>query len=346
MTLSRKTTGTPPVQTLTFLSTMKTPALLALAFAVTAMSHAAITVEKTPSGGAVVQVDGKPFAEYIVDQANKPYLAPVFGPTGKQMTRNYPMKTVEGEQHDHPHHRGICFGHEEIAGTDTWAEEATFAGNAKYAQRLEHLGSQKHREYKKIESTGDAAIISVVIDYLDNAGKKQLEEERTFTFRATCDTRIIDVNQKLTASEDAVKVGDKKDSGLSIRVPTEMAVEIEKNKKGTGHIINSEGQTDADAWGKRAKWCDYYGTVGGEPVGVAILNHPTSLRFPTPWHVRTYGLFTANPFGTKSLDKTAEDGAYDLKKGESTLLRHRFLFHKGDEKQAKIAEAFEAYAKE
>ena len=327
---------------------MKTSALIcfALAFVATAASQAAITVEKTATGGAIVKADGQPFAEYIVDQANKPYLAPVFGVGGKQMTRNYPMKTVEGEQHDHPHHRGICFGHEEIAGSDTWAEEATFAGNAKYAKRLEHLGRQKHREYKTIESSGDAATITVLIDYLDKSGKKQLEEERTFIFRASGDTRTIDVNQKLTASEGAVLVGDKKDSGLSIRVPTEMCVDIEKSKKGTGHIINSEGQTDADAWGKRAKWCDYYGTVGGEHVGVAILNHPTSFRYPTPWHVRTYGLFTANAFGTKSLDKTAEDGAYELKKGETTLLRHRFLFHKGDAKEGKIAEAFEAYAKE
>jgi hypothetical protein len=37
-----------------------------------------------------------------------------------------------------------------------------------------------------------------------------------------------------------------------------------------GHIINSEGQTDNDTWGKRAAWCDYYGPVSGETVGVAI----------------------------------------------------------------------------
>ena len=296
--------------------------------------------------GVVIKYDGQPFATYVIGDANKSYLFPVYGPTGKAMTRAYPMQKVEGEQYDHPHHRGICFGHEGIAGSDTWAEEATFAGNAKYAQRLEHLGSQKHREYKKIEATGDSAVISVVIDYLDKSGKKQLKEERTFIFRASGDTRSIDMNQVFTATEGPAKFEDKKDAGLSIRVPTEMCVEIEKGKKGTGHIINSESLTDAEAWGKRAKWCDYYGTVGGEALGVAMLNHPTSFRFPTPWHVRTYGLFTANPFGTKSLDKNAADGAYELKKGESTILRHRFIFHKGDEKSAKIAEAFEAYAKE
>ena len=326
---------------------MKLTALLAAVLALTAAaSQAALTVEKTPAGGAVVKTDGQPFAEYVVDQANKPYLAPVFGAAGKQMTRNYPMSTVEGEQHDHPHHRGICFGSEGINGWESWSEKATYAAGGKYADRLAKLGSEKHRDFKKLEASGDTATLVSVIDYLDPSGKKYLEEERTMIFRVSGDVRTIDMNQLFTATEGPATFEDKKDAGLSIRVPTEMAVEIEKNKKGTGHIINSEGQTDADAWGKRAKWCDYYGTVGGEKIGVAMLNHPSSFRHPTPWHVRTYGLFTANPFGTKSLDKSAEDGAFTVKQGEHLVLRHRFLFHKGDEKEAKIAEAFEAYAKE
>ncbi len=321
--------------------------LLAASLLLASLASAAqFTVEKTATGGAIVKVDGQVFAEYIVDQANKPYLAPVFGPTGKQMTRNYPMKNVEGEQHDHPHHRGICFGHEGINGIESWAERATFGESAKTAARVGTLGSEKHREFKTLEAKANSAILVSIIDYLDPNGKKYLEEERTMIFSAGEGTRSIEMKQILTATEGPAKFEDKKDAGLSIRVPTEMAVDIEKNKKGSGHIINSEGQTDADAWAKRAKWCDYHGIVGGEHVGVAMLNHPSSFRFPTPWHVRTYGLFTANPFGTKSLDKTAPDGAYELKKGEHTLLRHLFFFHKGDEKEGKVAEAYEAFAKE
>jgi hypothetical protein len=79
---------------------------------------------------------------------------------------------------------------------------------------------------------------------------------------------------------------------------------------------------------------------------VAILNHPSSFRHPTGWHVRTYGLFTANPFASKQFDKNAPDAHFELKAGTGIKLHHRILFHKGDEKQAKVAEAFEAYAKE
>lgn len=67
---------------------MKPKFLPALLLAVTA-AHAAengFTVEQN-NRGVSVSVGGKPFASYVIDQANKPYLWPVYGPTGKAMTR-------------------------------------------------------------------------------------------------------------------------------------------------------------------------------------------------------------------------------------------------------------------
>ena len=141
-------------------------------------------------------------------------------------------------------------------------------------------------------------------------------------------------------NEGEVTFGDKKDAGLSIRVPTSMAVDTKKG----GRIVTSTGITDKDAWSKRAPWVDYSGPVDGETLGVAMLNHPGSFRHPTSWHVRTYGLFTANCFGT--LDKDDPNGPHTLKQGEKLVLRHRFVFHKGDEKAANIAAAYDRYAKE
>lgn len=325
-----------------------TPLLSALLLGTLSMSASAasFSVEKTASGGAVVKIDGQFFTEYVVDQANKPYLWPIIGPGGQTMTRAYPMKTVEGEQHDHPHHRGLCFGHENIAGYDTWAEKATFPeGGKNSGERLKHLGAIKHRELKEIKD-GESAGFIALSDYVDVNGKKTSEEVRRHTFKVVGNTRIIDVDIDIVASEGDILVDDKKDSGLSIRVPTNMAVEKEKKEKGTGKIINSEGQKDADAWGKKATWCDYHGIVDGKHVGVAMLNHPKSFRHPTPWHVRTYGLFTANPFGLQALDPKSETGAFTLKKGEKLTLRHRFVFHLGDEKEGKIADAYADYAKE
>jgi hypothetical protein len=328
------------------LATLAAIALLRLTPTASA-AETGFAIEKTANGGLTVKVNGTIFAEYVTDQANKPYLAPVFGPTGKQMTRNYPMKIVEGEQKDHPHHRGICFGNEGLAGITTWGEAGSLLEQEKKKPgstkgRLELIGAIKHREYKELKADAKEAVVVAVSDIVDYSGKKLLEEEHRMTFRADADTRTIDFDIDYIASEGPVKFEDKKDAGFSIRVPTSMAVDTKQG----GRIINSEGITDAAAWAKRAKWCDYSGPVEGETLGVAMLNHPGSFRYPTPWHVRTYGLFTANAFASRAFDKTAEDCTFELKKGERVKLRHRLIFHKGDEKTAKIAEAFEAYAKE
>jgi len=349
------------------------PTLLLFTAATLQAADTTFTIDKNAAGSVSVKVGGKPFASYVIDQANKPYLWPVFGPTGKAMTRAFPMQDLPGEpanQRDHPHHRGINFGHESIGGSawafpgkldgltgeerysgggDTWHERMTFEElmqqpkNAlRGKQRLAMLARIRHREFTEMKADTDKAVIVELCDYLDAAGKRFLTEERRVTFRAGADTRSIDFDQDFIASDGDVHLDDRKDAGLSIRVPTTMAVD---SKQG-GQIVNSDGVAGKDAWGKAAAWCDYHGPVEGEHVGVAILNHPASYRHPTRWHVRSYGLFTANPFAQRDYDKALGDGTTMLKAGERLRLRHRFVFHKGDEKTGKIAEAYATYAAE
>ncbi|MCC6884473.1 MAG: PmoA family protein [Verrucomicrobiales bacterium] len=321
-------------------------------------------------GTVNITVAGKPFATYVIDQANKPYLWPVYGPTGKAMTRAFPMAEVAGEQKDHPHHRGITFGHESSGGADwrfpakwdglngsevyhggadTWHERRTFEEFMENPKselmgrcRLPILGKIQHKEFTRLEAAGDHAVIAEVCEYLDAQGKRFYTEERQLTFRATATQRIIDMDQDFLASDEPVRFEDRKDSGLSIRVPTSMAVD---SKLG-GHIVTSAGKKDQEAWGQPAEWCDYYGPVEGATLGVAMLNHPASYRYPTRWHVRTYGLFTANPFALGQYDKKLGDGTTELKAGERLKLRHRIVLHTGDATSADIAGAFAAYAKE
>jgi len=138
-----------------------------------------------------------------------------------------------------------------------------------------------------------------------------------------------------------VKFGDTKEGMLGVRVASSMDVD-----KGSGHILNSRGEKDGDAWGKQAEWCDYYGPVDGKTVGIAIMEHPTSFRYPTYWHVRTYGLFATNPFGLNAFTngKTA-DGSYTIPAGGKITFRYRILIHEGTTEEAKIAETYSKYAK-
>ncbi|MBI5692733.1 MAG: PmoA family protein [Verrucomicrobia bacterium] len=323
---------------------------LALLAAVPARAAAGFTAEKT-SAGVTIKHDGQKFAEYVINEANKPYLFPVFGPTGKAMTRAYPMQRVEGEQFDHYHHRGVWFGHESINGINSWTERGTATNgqpddklNEKQqkalAKTLLHLGSIKHRAFREVSADASRAVIVSENDYLDTKGKKYLTEIRRLTFRVEAGARLIDWDQEFIATEGDAVFGDAKDAGVNIRVPSSMAVD---SKKG-GRLVLSNGATDAAAWGKRAPWADYSGPVEGETLGVALFNHPSSFRHPTSWHARTYGLLTANCFGT--LDKADPNGPHTLKKGEKLVLRHRFYFHRGDEKTGQVAAAYERYAKE
>lgn len=337
---------------------MKTPAFFALtglAIAAAGQARAAeaprgFSIQQTPAGVSVA-FDGKPFAGYVIDRANKPYVWPILGPTGKQMTRGYPLLDLpsEPEQHrDHPHHRGLTFGHEDYGG-DTWADRSTYEPlladpekAARARQSLARLGSIKHRRFTRLEAGPEEALVESLCDHLGPAGHVNLTERRRLTFRATAKTRSIDVDQDLVGGEKPVRIGDSKDAGLFIRVPVSVAVD---SKQG-GRIVNSEGAVDADAWSKPARWCDYNGPVGGEKLGIAFLNHPTSFRHPTRWHVRTYGLFTANPFASKSYDPNLPEAAITLAPGETLRLRHRLIFHSGDERDADIEAAWQAYAKE
>jgi hypothetical protein len=168
-----------------------------------------------------------------------------------------------------------------------------------------------------------------------------LEDERRLVFGADADSRWIDFDITLSASHGPVTFGDTKEGSFGIRVAETMKVDAKLG----GRIIDSEGRVDADAWGKQAAWVDYQGPVGGETLGIAIMNHPASFRFPTYWHVRTYGLFAANPFGVRDFTGSSDkDGSATLGKGASIAFRYRVLLHKGDEKQGHVAERYAEYA--
>jgi hypothetical protein len=303
---------------------------------------------ETSESGAVITFNGELFANYVTDQANKPYFYPIIGPTGASMTRAYPMENIEGERADHPHHRGINFGHQGVNGFDTWSESLSrqkrLEGKTpeEAAEVLANLGATIHRGFKSLSVTSDHAVMVVTNDYVDRMGNLMMTDERTYTFRAHGgDTRIIDVDITLSAPPHVVThLADIKDAGLSIRVPHVISVDAKQG----GLLINSHGDTNTDSWGKRADWCDYSGTIDGEKVGIAFMNHPSSFRYPTPWHARTYGLLTANPFATKEI-AGEDDGSIELSGNDSITLKHRFLFHKGDHKTANVEASWRAYAK-
>jgi len=291
-----------------------------------AVSGVEITAERSERG-AVVKIDGQLFAEYVVRSGTKPILWPIIGPTGKPMTRDYPMRLRKGEQHDHPHHRSLWFAHGLVDGENFWSEQGK-------------VGEIRHREFTKIAG-GRPAVVATRNDWLASDGRRVCRDDRVLRFDADADARWIDFDITLTASEGDVVFGDTKEGTFGLRVAESLRVDAKQG----GRIVNSRGDVDNAAWGKTAEWVDYHGPIDGQTVGIAIFNHPESFRFPTPWHVRTYGLFAANPFGLRDFSGgQAPDGSCKLAAGKTLTLRYRIVLHRGDEREGRLAERFAAYA--
>ena len=81
----------------------------------------AVTIERCDHG-ATIKIDGKPFCDYWTKSGNKPIVWPILGPTGKPMTRAYPMAKGVNEKEDHKHHRSLWFTHGDVNGVNFWED--------------------------------------------------------------------------------------------------------------------------------------------------------------------------------------------------------------------------------
>lgn len=252
----------------------------------------------------------------------RPYFWPVLAPGGISVTRAWPMRDdVPGETRDHKHHRSLYFAFGDVNGVDNWSEEAGH-------------GHTVHRSVDEVVSGPVFGRFRTTSDWTDARGAKVLEQKATVTvWNIPGDVvRMMDVELLLEATEGEVVFGDTKEGGLlTVRVATPMDV-----PRG-GRIENAYGGVnERETWGYAAHWCDYSGVVDGHHVGIAVMDHPLSFRYPTYWHVRDYGLMAANPFALSAYTQGAKDGTYRLSAGESLRFLYRVIVHRGDASAADI----------
>lgn len=290
-----------------------------------------------------VEIGGQPFTTfYFSSDATKPYLHPLRAPDGTVVTRSYPMEDVEGEQTDHPHHRGVWFSHGEVNGFDFWANEVSQRDRG-------NKGTIALNKIEAVESGPRRGLIRASFNWLDSDGKALLAESRSMMFERVGQDNAVSFDITLTASVESVHFGDTKEGTFAVRMATELE-EQHWRAKGiarTGKITNANGKTaEANTWGKRSPWVDYAGTLQGRPMGVAIFDHPSNPKFPTFWHVRGYGLFAANIFGEHDFyADESRDGSITLAKGETLRFRYRVVVHPSRTADADIEGKFKAWSK-
>jgi len=287
-----------------------------------------------------IAVGGRPFTTYYFDPAvAKPYLFPLRSARGSIVTRSFPMLTnIVGEERDEPHQRAMFFAHGSINGFDFWGE-AAFPKWSNHSSGT--FGRTGFRELAHMTGGSDSGKLRVTFDLVKPDGGKIAEETQAYTFSGDEQSRTVDCEFTISATEGIVEMGDTKEGTFAIRVAKAL-------DSPPGHMVNSIGATgEKGIWGKQADWVDYYGNVGGEDVGIAVFDHPDNLRHPTYWHARGYGLIAANPFGLREFthDRRA-DGSYSIPAGGSLTLRYRVLIHHGGYEEARLADAYREYVAE
>ncbi len=316
-------------------------------------------VDRRPERRVDVLVDGRPFTSYrFPADLPKPVLYPLRTASGTEVTRGWPLAPRPGERVDHPHHIGLWFNHADVNGLDFWNNSSAIP--ASHAGRM---GTIAFRGIDALRGGAGAGVLEVRSDWLKPDGTPLLRETTRCVFRAADGLRGVDRVTTLTALGTDVTFRDNKDGTLGLRVRRELeqpwdtpevftdgsgratAVPVLDNAGVTGRYHSAEGRDGDAVWGTRARWTTLGGTVDGEPVTIAIIDHPKNYNFPTYWHARGYGLFAANPLGAKDFTggKVVDD--FTIAAGRTVTFRHRVVILNGATTPARVEEEFRDFAR-
>lgn len=266
-----------------------------------------------------VTVDGRPFGSlYFGKEANKPFFHPLTTPSGVTVTRAYPVeKSAEAEPTDHPHQKGLWMGVERLSGMDFWENDNSYT--------RPRMGKIVFKDMTRLEPGASRGELRFRADWINPEGAAVVTEDRTMTFYSgRGKAHVLDVDVTLTAMVP-LQFEDHQDAVIGTRLRPAF------DESNGGMAVNAEGlRGEKGARGKASRFLYWNTRIGGEPAGVAILDHPENYNFPARWHLRSFGFFTANPFARAVFDEKAPSAAKAMRAGESIRLRYRVLVYSGE----------------
>ena len=262
-----------------------------------------------------VSVDGKIFCKYQYKNryGKKPYIYPLVGPlSGKSVTAESPRQ--------YPQNNSLWFGCAQINGVDFWHHQVP--GGKEISQPPEML-----------RASGERVVFEAVCDWKSGVAKTLMRDYRRIAVSAPdSKTRIIDFNIVWVAL-DNINIKHNNDSLFALQVAEPLSV------KGGGKLLNADGADgEKGTFGKKSQWIDCSGMLDGVKEGVALMPHPDSRWYPSPWFTRSCGFVSPTP-----IFKIGNRGMR-LNKGEAVHLAYRVIVHAGDADEAAIAHRFKLYA--
>lgn len=277
------------------------------------------------------------FTSFIYpDNMEKQSLYPIKTPSGKSITRGFPLDPRPFERTDHPHHVGLWFNFGDVNGLDFW--------NNSYSIKPEDKNRYGTILFDKIAKTDPKkGELTVLSNWVDNDRKVLLKEKAIYIFDGiNNDLRTIERITELTAEQPTTFTENKEGLlGLRVgRVFEEPSKKPEKfldangivtetpvlNNDGVNGVYrNAEGLTGGDVWGKRSKWVALKATDDGEVITIVILDNKNNPNYPAWSHARGYGLFASNNLAGRAVDSTVNPVKLELLPGEKVIFKHKIL---------------------
>ena len=316
-----------------------------------------VTAAPTAGGTAAeFRVGGRMVTRYVHagEKLAKPYCLPLLAPGGVPVTRGWPVERgAAGGTTDHVHHKSVWFCHGDVIPEGlTWSPRSAnthVTGVDFWSEEPGHGRIVCDRVRKPEQLSGKAARVVTENRWLTPDGQVVLTEVRALTVSVGDAQPVLAFDIALTAAVP-VRFGDTKEGAFGVRVHDQLAL---TTKAARGAVTSSTGKTaaapakdDLPFWGEAADWHDYSGVVDGEPVGVAVFDHPENPH-RAAWHTRAYGLVAANPFARAKSGFPGRRGQTDevrLAKGETLKLRYAVYPHTGDAAAGRVAAVYAAFA--
>ncbi len=227
-----------------------------------------------------------------------PYFFPVNAPqSGLSVTTDASLP--------YPHHRSLWFGCDKVNGCNFWQEP-------------NDRGQIISQGPKVIADTPDMIHLHDSCLWTPYEKPAIMKDERDIVVTMASDTQwTMDFTITLTPLVD-IDIGKTNHSLFAARMHPTLSV-----NQG-GKLVNSAGQVNEQGTaGQEAAWCHYSGMRCGTTEGLAIIDHPDNIWYPSKWFTRNYGFVSPT-----NLNFT-QDG-FSLKKGETLTLKYQVVVHSGD----------------
>lgn len=285
------------------------------------------------SEGLDFKVGGRSIFSFVTTPASVPakeiksvflrggYIHPVFTPSGRLVTDDYPS--------DHYHHHGIWFAWTktefEGAHPDFW-NVGDGTGKVEF-DSLDgawtgpvYAGFKSRQRYVALTGTPPKTVLNeqweVRVYNIGQSGK------RFFSFDIVATQHNV--------SNSALVLEEYRYGGMGVRG--------HRNWKNKSMVLflTSEGKTRENGNATRARWIHMSGLVDNETVGIAVLDHPVNFRSPQPLRIHP-----DDPYFNYA---PSQLGRFEIKPGEKYVVRYRYVVADGAPDRTELDRLWNDYA--